>query len=71
MGPQGASYFFCDQLCSKNARKLRFHALFHFNTRKYMVMLIMNLFQLTLGCCELPIGTKFKISIEFGPLQVK
>ena len=82
MGPQRPkNYIFGDHFYSKNARKLRFHVFLHFNARKYMISSfylkwiefteIVNLFQFNSAPREPTIGTKFTISYEFGPLQVK
>ena len=65
MGSRGPKrYIFGDQFCSKNARKLRFHLFLHFNARKHMIRGL-NPREI----CEF--GTKFTISFELGPLQVK
>ena len=53
-----------DQFYSKNARKLRFHLFLHSNGRKH-TMRRLNPREI----CEF--GTKFTISFELGPLQVK
>ena len=88
MVPQGPQhYIFGDQFYSKNARKLKFHVVLHFNARKHMIssfylkwtilpniyiyIIYIYIYIYSSGPRELTIETKFKISCEFRRLQVK
>ena len=52
MGPRGPKhYMLSDQFYSKNARKLRFHILLHFNARKHMILsFYLNWTEFTRNC---------------------
>ena len=69
MGPRGPKHFiFGDHIYSKNVRKVRFHVFLHFNARKHNISLFYTKWT---KFTRLTTGTKFTISCEFGPLQVK